>query len=86
MFDAVSGAGDTAFRALGAALAAGRPLAEAAVFAMLAAGVAVAKPGTAVAAPAELMDASRATERGPADAGSRRERDRRRSRRVDGTD
>ena len=67
VFDA-SGAGDTTFAALGVALAVGASLKEAVSFAMLAAGLSVAKPGTAVATPAELMDAVRQIERGPADA------------------
>jgi rfaE bifunctional protein kinase chain/domain len=53
VFD-VSGAGDTSLAALVLALAAGEPLAGAAHFANAAAGVVVAKLGTATVTPAEL--------------------------------
>jgi D-beta-D-heptose 7-phosphate kinase/D-beta-D-heptose 1-phosphate adenosyltransferase len=65
VFD-VSGAGDTALAAVGAALAAGAPLEEAVELALLAAGVVVGKVGTAAASPAELALAA-ADERGRAD-------------------
>ncbi|HEY1791736.1 MAG TPA: PfkB family carbohydrate kinase [Opitutaceae bacterium] len=51
----VSGAGDTALAALVVALAAGAGLEEAAHFANAAAGVVVAKLGTATVSPAELL-------------------------------
>ena len=54
VFD-VSGAGDTVIAALTASLAAGAPLEEAAHFANTAAGVVVAKLGTATASPAEIL-------------------------------
>ena len=57
VFD-VSGAGDTVAAALAAALAAGSDLADAARFANAAAGIVVAKVGTAVAHPAELLAAA----------------------------
>jgi len=53
----VSGAGDTVVATLGAALGAGVPVADAARLANLAAGVVVAKVGTAVARQSELMAA-----------------------------
>ena len=53
VFD-VSGAGDTSLAALVLALAAKAPLEEAAHFANAAAGVVVAKLGTATVSPAEL--------------------------------
>jgi len=56
VFD-VSGAGDTVLAALGLALGAGASLETAVEFAILASGVAVAKAGTAVVTPAELIDA-----------------------------
>ena len=56
VFD-VSGAGDTALAALGAAVAAGADLEEATEFALLASGVAVGKVGTAIVTPGELIDA-----------------------------
>jgi D-beta-D-heptose 7-phosphate kinase/D-beta-D-heptose 1-phosphate adenosyltransferase len=56
VFD-VSGAGDTCLAALGAGLAAGAELESAVRLAILASGVVVAKPGTAVVTPAELRDA-----------------------------
>jgi D-beta-D-heptose 7-phosphate kinase/D-beta-D-heptose 1-phosphate adenosyltransferase len=52
----VSGAGDTALAALVLALASGSGLEEAAHFANAAAGVVVAKVGTATVSPAELLD------------------------------
>jgi D-beta-D-heptose 7-phosphate kinase/D-beta-D-heptose 1-phosphate adenosyltransferase len=67
VFD-VSGAGDTGLAALGLALAAKAPLAEAAEFAVLASGVAVTKVGTAVVTPAEMIDAELAAHWGPAEA------------------
>ncbi len=56
VFD-VSGAGDTVVAALAVALAAGLPLARAAQIANAAAGIVVAKVGTAVVLPEELRDA-----------------------------
>jgi D-beta-D-heptose 7-phosphate kinase/D-beta-D-heptose 1-phosphate adenosyltransferase len=56
VFD-VSGAGDTCLAALGAGLAAGAELEDAVRLALLASGVVVAKPGTAVVTPVELRDA-----------------------------
>jgi len=53
----VSGAGDTCMAALGLALGAGRSLEEAVRFAILASGVVVAKSGTAVVTPQELIEA-----------------------------
>ena len=67
VFD-VSGAGDTSLAALGLALAAGESLEAAAAFAVLASGVAVSKPGTAVVTPAELIEAELAAHVAPADA------------------
>ena len=58
VFD-VSGAGDTVIATLALALAAGRPVAEAMRFANLAAGIVVAKLGTAVCSFAELEHAVR---------------------------
>ena len=55
VFD-VSGAGDTALAALVLALNSGAGLEEAAHFANVAAGVVVAKVGTATVAPRELLD------------------------------
>jgi D-beta-D-heptose 7-phosphate kinase/D-beta-D-heptose 1-phosphate adenosyltransferase len=55
IFD-VSGAGDTALAALVLALSSGAGLEEAAHFANAAAGVVVAKLGTATVSPAELLD------------------------------
>jgi len=52
----VSGAGDTALAALVLALASGSGLEEAAHFANAAAGVVVAKLGTATVSPSELLD------------------------------
>ncbi len=54
MFD-VSGAGDTSIAALTLALAAGSVLEEAAQFANAAAGVVVAKLGTATVTPEEIL-------------------------------
>ncbi len=59
VFD-VSGAGDTAIAALTAALAAGADPVSAASFANIAAGVVVAKIGTAVVKPEEILAAARA--------------------------
>ncbi len=56
VFD-VSGAGDTLVAALALALASGMPLLEAAQLANAAAGVVVAKPGTATLSARELSDA-----------------------------
>ncbi len=56
VFD-VSGAGDTCMAALGLALGAGRSLEDAVRFAILASGVVVAKSGTAVVTPQELIEA-----------------------------
>jgi D-beta-D-heptose 7-phosphate kinase/D-beta-D-heptose 1-phosphate adenosyltransferase len=56
VFD-VQGAGDTTIAALALALRAGASLFEAAVLANAAAGVVVAKVGTATASPQELLDA-----------------------------
>jgi D-beta-D-heptose 7-phosphate kinase/D-beta-D-heptose 1-phosphate adenosyltransferase len=53
----VSGAGDTCLAALGATLATGASLETAAEVALLASGVVVSKPGTAVVTPAELIEA-----------------------------
>jgi len=53
----VSGAGDTVSAALGIMLACGAPLAEAALMANIAAGIAVGKPGTATVGQAELAEA-----------------------------
>lgn len=53
----VSGAGDTVAATLAAALAAEAPLADAARLANIAGGIVVGKVGTAVARPAELLDA-----------------------------
>ena len=54
VFD-VSGAGDTVIAALSAAIAAGADWREAAMFANAAAGIVVAKIGTATATPAEIL-------------------------------
>ena len=61
VFD-VSGAGDTVVAALGAALAAGLEAGDAAALANVAAGIVVAKSGTAVAGADEIVDALRAGE------------------------
>jgi D-beta-D-heptose 7-phosphate kinase/D-beta-D-heptose 1-phosphate adenosyltransferase len=61
VFD-VSGAGDTVLAVLGLAIAAGAPLAEAAAIANLAAGLVVAKIGTAVVYPEELSEALHAAD------------------------
>ncbi|MDR2664292.1 MAG: PfkB family carbohydrate kinase [Puniceicoccales bacterium] len=57
----VSGAGDTVIAALSVALAGGSTLEEAAHFANTAAGIVIRKFGTAVATPAEIINASRGT-------------------------
>ena len=67
VFD-VTGAGDTVLAALGVALASGGDLEEAVEFALLAAGVVVGKVGTAVARPAELIEAGMAQHLAPAEA------------------
>ncbi len=68
VFDA-SGAGDTTIAALGLALAAKSVKIEDAIqFAMLASGVAVSKPGTAVVRPEELIEASLSAHLAPAEA------------------
>ena len=67
VFD-VSGAGDTVLAALGLALAGGAELPEAVELALLAAGVAVGKPGTAVVTPGELGAAEMAAHLAPAEA------------------
>ncbi len=61
VFD-VSGAGDTVIAALTASLAAGAKLEEAAHFANTAAGVVVAKLGTATASPVEILHYEAANE------------------------
>jgi D-beta-D-heptose 7-phosphate kinase/D-beta-D-heptose 1-phosphate adenosyltransferase len=58
VFD-VTGAGDTVVATLGAAVAAGMPLHEAVALANIAAGIVVAKLGTATVSPAELERAMR---------------------------
>ena len=55
VFD-VTGAGDTVIAALGAALAAGASMVEAAVLANHAAGIVVGKLGTATASAQEVLD------------------------------
>jgi len=67
VFD-VTGAGDTALAAVGVALASGSGLEEAVELALLAAGVVVGKVGTAVASPAELVEAEMAARLAPAEA------------------
>ncbi len=67
VFD-VSGAGDTTLAALGVALAAKASIEDAVTFAMLAAGVAVTKAGTAVVRPDEIVEASLSAHRPPAGA------------------
>ncbi|OYX35093.1 MAG: D-glycero-beta-D-manno-heptose 1-phosphate adenylyltransferase [Caulobacterales bacterium 32-69-10] len=67
VFD-VTGAGDTTLAALGVALAGGATLEEAVELALLAAGVVVGKVGTAVASPAELIEAEIAAHQAPAEA------------------
>jgi D-beta-D-heptose 7-phosphate kinase/D-beta-D-heptose 1-phosphate adenosyltransferase len=52
----VSGAGDTSLAALGIALGAGASLKTASRYALLAAGIAVGKPGTAVVSDEEIRD------------------------------
>ncbi len=66
VFD-TAGAGDTALAAIGLALAAGVPLAEAVDVALLAASVAVRKAGVAVVSPAEIVEAERLARRAPLD-------------------
>jgi D-beta-D-heptose 7-phosphate kinase/D-beta-D-heptose 1-phosphate adenosyltransferase len=51
----VSGAGDTVVAILGIALSAGASLSDAAELSLIASGLAVEKPGTAVLSPAELL-------------------------------
>lgn len=58
VFD-VTGAGDTVLATLALAVAAGAPMAEAAVLGNVAAGVVVSKLGTATVSPAELLAAVR---------------------------
>ena len=60
----VSGAGDTVLATLGIALSAGASLGHAAELSLLASGLAVEKPGTAVLSPAELLTTQ---ENGPLD-------------------
>ena len=67
VFD-VSGAGDTALAALGVALAAKSPLEEAVAFALLASGIAVEKPGTAIVSPDEMVEAEISAHRAPVEA------------------
>jgi D-beta-D-heptose 7-phosphate kinase/D-beta-D-heptose 1-phosphate adenosyltransferase len=67
VFD-TSGAGDTVLAAMGLALAAGAKLEAAADFALLASGVVVGKAGTAVVAPAELIEAELSAHRAPVEA------------------
>jgi D-beta-D-heptose 7-phosphate kinase/D-beta-D-heptose 1-phosphate adenosyltransferase len=67
VFDA-SGAGDTALAALGLAMAARAPVDQAIGLALLASGVAVQKPGTAVVSPAELIEAELSAHRAPVEA------------------
>lgn len=67
VFD-VSGAGDTALAALGAALAAGLDLDRAVELAILASGVAVGKVGTAVVTAEELIEAEMAHRLAPTEA------------------
>jgi D-beta-D-heptose 7-phosphate kinase/D-beta-D-heptose 1-phosphate adenosyltransferase len=66
----VSGAGDTVLAVFGAALAAGMPMLDAAKLANLAAGVVVAKRGTATISPAELVAALHSEELHAAEAKS----------------
>jgi D-beta-D-heptose 7-phosphate kinase/D-beta-D-heptose 1-phosphate adenosyltransferase len=67
VFD-VSGAGDTTLAALGLALAADAGIEDAIAFAMLAAGIAVTKAGTAVVRPDELVGAALGARHAPAEA------------------
>jgi D-beta-D-heptose 7-phosphate kinase/D-beta-D-heptose 1-phosphate adenosyltransferase len=67
VFD-VTGAGDTTLAVLGVALASGADMGEAVELALLAAGVVVGKVGTAVAEPAELVEAEMALGLAPAEA------------------
>jgi D-beta-D-heptose 7-phosphate kinase/D-beta-D-heptose 1-phosphate adenosyltransferase len=64
VFD-VSGAGDTVVAVLAAAIASGAGLADAAMLANIAAGIVVAKVGTATVRPSELRDAAGLTLAGP---------------------
>lgn len=64
----VSGAGDTCLAALGLAMAAGRSLEDAVLFAILASGVVVGKSGTAVVTPQELIEAEMRQHAGAASA------------------
>jgi D-beta-D-heptose 7-phosphate kinase/D-beta-D-heptose 1-phosphate adenosyltransferase len=66
----VSGAGDTALAALAVALAEGKGLEEAANWANVAAGLAVAKPGTAIVDRVELEQALMAVDKTPIHAGA----------------
>ncbi len=61
IFD-VTGAGDTVVATIASALAVGAPLADAVRLANTAAGIVVAKPGTATAQPQELRQALGAAE------------------------
>ena len=65
VFD-VTGAGDTVVATLGAALGCGLPMPEAVALSNVAAGLVVAKLGTATVTPAELQQALRAAEARPA--------------------
>ncbi len=60
----VTGAGDTVVATLGAALGAGMPLKEAVILSNVAAGIVVAKLGTATVTPAELEHALHASSAG----------------------
>ncbi|MDR1457003.1 MAG: PfkB family carbohydrate kinase [Puniceicoccales bacterium] len=63
VFD-ISGAGDTVISAISISLAVGKDLEEAARFANTAAGIVVGKFGTAVATPAEIINAAQETKPG----------------------
>jgi len=67
VFD-TAGAGDTALAALGLALAANAPLAEAVELALLASSVVVEKAGVATVSPDELLEAELAAHREPTEA------------------
>lgn len=67
VFD-VSGAGDTGLAALGLALAAGADIGDAIELGVLASGVAVAKAGTAVVYPSDLIEAELAQHLTPVEA------------------
>ena len=67
VFD-VSGAGDTALAALGLALASGAEIERGVEFALLASGVVVEKPGTAIVTPEELLEAEISAHRAPVEA------------------